>query len=136
MKHVGIIFIFLFAGCHDPVFVPEIYQPSKCFEGVVVGADCPSFLFVQVIDADIGKKWVIGNKVYENALSIQNFVKNAQTDLVAVGKKVFFSIDIERTKRKERCVNVARPCPSVLYYESYPEVTVCAKSISGKSCDN
>lgn len=136
IKYFGIFGLLLPMACskHEPI--PEIYEPNKCFEGMIIGTDCPSYLFIQVINGDIGKKWVIGNKVYENAITIQNYPNDSLHQSIISSKKVFFTIDVERTKNSDLCVNNFRPCPSIIYYESYPETKVCIKSISNLNCEN
>lgn len=121
--------VLLSIGCVESDTDPEIYEPDKCYEGIFIQGDCPSIAFVQLTNADEGVSWTVRDKVYENVLVIKNYPDS----LVKPNTKIFFSIDVDRTKNKVKCIIDERLCPQEIPVPSNVP-SVCIKSISTSNC--
>jgi len=118
----------IFCGCTNSE--PDVFESGKCYEGNLVRAFCPSIAVVTVTNANIGIDWNYGGKIYKNALTIWNY---SNSDSSSRNPKVYFTIDIDASQKGEKCV-LPIPCQHWAYDQSSPEVSICVKTISNKTC--
>lgn len=130
--------IVLISGCTDSEMISP--NPNQCYEGIVIAGDCPSHLFVQVTNAQIGESWeLIHNQdlyeqaTYNNAISINNIHQFSDLDL-QFGDKVYFTINTEASKDPNACI-ASTVCTADVRFQSYPNKRYCINTISKQSCN-
>ena len=104
---------------------------TDCIEGVVIGSDCPSYLFVSLPKGQLGSYFKNGTSEYTNAITISNIqIADKSVDL-KLGDSVFFTIDTSQDPSK--CMEQGKICQTIAI--ARPEKFYCIKSISNKSCN-
>ena len=130
LRFLALIGLMVGTSCEKSSTTPT--PQTDCIEGVVIGSDCPSYLFVSVPKGQLGSYFKDNNGVeYNNAISISNIqIADMNVD-IKLGASVFFKLDTNQSPSK--CMEI-RPCLMAFPIPN-PQKAYCIKSISNKSCN-
>ncbi len=134
------------AAAPQPVVIdpnkPETPDPNKCYEGEVVFADCPSYIWISVKNGNIGfdtrdplkgddDKPVLKNTIaISNSYLVKEFLSYQEWKN---GTKVYFKLDTQNTNPYS-CLGGNRDCPG-LSGSLLPKNVFCASSLSLTKCN-
>lgn len=134
IRYLGGAGLILLLGCSkiDPEI--EMVMAGKCYAGNIIGGTCPSTVFVEVTNANIGEDWTVndkmsGEKTYSHVVAIHNYPQN----LLPEDNKIYFTAKVGSTYSEDNCSNSSAPCSTVVI--SVPETSICVESISTINCD-
>jgi hypothetical protein len=119
---------------------PETPDPNKCYEGEVVFADCPSYIWISVKNGNIGTDTRYpyqegSGAILKNTIGVTNsyLLKEPLPKGVWEGTKIYFKLATQNPNPYS-CVGGDRSCPGLSGSEQ-PKNLFCASSISLTKCN-
>lgn len=100
-------------------------RDNECYVAKRITIGCPSFAFLQILDAKVGAKWTYNDIIYDNVITISNYVDSIKNDTLY--------LTIDKSKDWQSC-QIQRACLNVITLTRPAGIPYCVKTISSIKC--
>ena len=126
LKTIGLIFISIMCtelSCTNNNLIS--LNDNECYLAKRITVGCPSFAYLQILGNKVGTKWTYDGVVYDNVITVSNYVDSIKTDTIY--------LTIARSKDWQSC-EIQKACHAIITLTRSSGTPYCIKSISSIKC--
>ncbi len=102
-------------------------KENECYVAKRIAVSCPSFAYFQIIGGKVGANWTYDNRVYDNVITVSNYVDSIRTDTVY--------IRVTKSRDWRNC-QIAGACPTTISLTPPSGIPYCLKGLATIKCPN